>query len=242
MAYALVVNTNIVGAANGGTSGTIDTTGASLLIIHISQYTVPASITPSDSKGNTWVGLTAITGSEAEGRLWYVVNPTVGTNHTFTASGIGVFSIAQIAAFSGANTSAPFDQETGAADAGTSGQPGSITPSENDCLLVTGLALANAGSTASINSSFTITDQEQYEGGVNEGGGLAYLIQTSASAVNPAWSWTNSISCAMTMASFKAASGGSVIKTFNGLANASIKTYNGLANASIKTWNGVSNQ
>ena len=40
---------------------------------------------------------------------------------------------------------------------------------------------------------------------------------------------------------FVAAVGGSVIKTFNGLANASTKTWGGLANASIKTLNGVSN-
>lgn len=40
---------------------------------------------------------------------------------------------------------------------------------------------------------------------------------------------------------YVAVGGGSVIKTFNGLANASTKTWNGLANASIKSFNGVSN-
>ena len=37
------------------------------------------------------------------------------------------------------------------------------------------------------------------------------------------------------------AGGGSLIKTFLGLANASTKTALGLANASVKTWGGLTN-
>ena len=37
------------------------------------------------------------------------------------------------------------------------------------------------------------------------------------------------------------AAGGSLIKTFNGLVNASVKTVNGLAIASVKTFNGLTN-
>lgn len=40
---------------------------------------------------------------------------------------------------------------------------------------------------------------------------------------------------------FPPAAGGSLVKTWDGLANASIKTFEGLANASTKTVNGLAN-
>lgn len=210
MTFALLGNTGISGGSGGGSSGSVDTTGADLIIIHVSQYTVPATITPSDSKGNTWTGLTVQAGgTENKSRLWYCINPTVGTGHTFTATGSNTFSCAQVAWFSGA-AAAGFDQQNGAVAVGTATtlQTGSVTPSQNDELVVTGLS-ADRGNTLSINASFTITNQYPYSAGSREAGALAYLIQTTAGAVNP--TWTTDVSApdmAATIATFKAAGGG----------------------------------
>jgi hypothetical protein len=59
--------------------------------------------------------------------------------------------------------------------------------------------------TRSTNSSLTITHQKNFENPLNAPGAMAYLIQTTAAAVNPAWSRTNSRTSAATIATFKPA-------------------------------------
>lgn len=209
MTIALVAgaNVSITGAANGGTSAAIDTSGASLLIFHLSHYFATAT-SVSDSKGNTWTGLTAQGSDEPRSRIFYAENPTVGTNHTFTITGVGSYSTGEVAGFSGAATTTVADQETGAVvNPGTTLSTGSITPSENNCLVVAGLSVNKDGSPYAINASMTITDQFDYESGVNEGGALAYIVQTTAAAINPQWSGFASGAAAATIASFKAAGG-----------------------------------
>ena len=84
---ALIVADSASGGA-GGSTGSVDTTGATILI----AVGVADSGTPSitDSKGNTWNSLTQVGGSFPtyhRCRLYYVENPTVGTGHTFTVAG-----------------------------------------------------------------------------------------------------------------------------------------------------------
>src|SRR5258705_8700383 len=108
---AALIGTVEVSGANTSTTASLNTTGATLLVIHVGYL---ASIPPaiSDSKGNTWVGLTiaSTTVSNAD-RLYYVANPTVGTGHTFTFTGTGVLAEMVAAAFSGVITVAPFDAD-----------------------------------------------------------------------------------------------------------------------------------
>jgi hypothetical protein len=224
MAIALVSNVRNTPAANGNTSGSIDTTGASLLVMHVSTYSQGPDPTVSDSKGNTWTALTAQDPpvSEPRSQLFYVANPTVGSGHTFTVAGTGIFHVTCAAAFSGALTVSPFDQQNGARSdaAATSLQPGSVTPTEDNELVVTGIATGSGSSGAyTVGSSFTKTNEAAYANSVNEGGGLAYLVQGTAAAVNPQWSWTGSALRSATIATFKAAAvggGTTVARLVNG--------------------------
>lgn len=184
------------GGANGMTTDALDTTGCNLIVLDVTYYTGSAAPTISDSKGNTWTALTARTGGVPATRQYYCINPTVGTGHTFTCSGTSSFS--SICATCATSTGTPsFDTQNGAALGSlTSAQPGSVTPSVDGCLIVTGLNCwtGNATPTLSINSSFTIGSYQTYAGSVDFGGGQAYLIQTTAAAVNPTWSWTGASS------------------------------------------------
>lgn len=197
------------GSSGGSTVTTdsIDTTGADLLVAVVSYYGNTTDPVLSDSKGNTWTGLTAReqSGVTFSNRIYYCKPTSVGSGHTFTAGPGGTsYPTISVSAFSGTKTSSVFDQESGAATAGnvTSFQPGSITPSEDGCLLVTGVS--TDGTSHSINSSFNATATDKLTGN-HLGGGIAYKIQTTAAAENPMWSWTGSSSKAAAMASFKPA-------------------------------------
>ena len=205
-AIAHVVSTTAGASAPGTTvtTSSVDTTGANLLVVAVSYYGSANDPTLSDSKGNTWTGLTAreSNGTSPAVRLYWCKPTSVGSGHTFTAAQAGSFPVVSMSAFSGAATS-PYDQESGTAVAtgSTSYQPGSITPSENNCVLVTGVA--TAGTSHSVNSSFNATATDNLASN-HIGGGIAYKIQTTAGAENPTWSWTTSTNRAAAMASFKA--------------------------------------
>lgn len=242
MAIALVSSVSAVNNPDTVTTGSIDTTGATLLVMGISM---DSGGTPSvsDSKGNTWTALTASTSGSTRSVIYYVANPTVGTGHTFTNAGNQNYSTIYVAAFSGVITTSPFDQQNGATGTGASTLvAGSVTPSENNELVVTHLAFNAAGTPISINSSFIETTSERdFGSGNNYGGCMAYIVQTTAGAAAPTWTrGTGTGAMASRSATFKAAPEGPAnVKTINGLAKASVKTYNGLAIASIKTFNGL---
>ncbi len=207
MAYAYIAGATPAGGVNGATTSAIDTTGANLIVLVVSYYgTAP---TVSDSKGNTWTARTAYTRSVATVREYYCQGGTVGSGHTFTVSGASSFSSVGALSFSGADA-APYDTENGGGNSGSATtQPGSITPSVNDCLIVSATGWNSDGS-ISINASFTGLLQLAPGNAQNFGTGIAYLIQTTAAAVNPTITNTASSSqyVATTQAAFKAAAGG----------------------------------
>jgi hypothetical protein len=202
VAYALVAHSTIAGT-NGGTSGAIDTSGANLLIFGLA-YVNAGSVAASDSKSNTWADLTDPGPSSPQGRISYAKNATTGASHTGTGTGSGVFLGACFAAFSGADTASPFDQQSTGLGAGlTSLQAGSILPGSDNQLIIATLSGFGQSSIA-IDSGFTIIDTVVSSGGTNYGCATAYKIQTTAIAVNPTWSWTGSTAATAEIASFKA--------------------------------------
>jgi hypothetical protein len=185
MAFSLIASGQASASGNndGFTSGALDTTGANLLIAHVVSAEATTAPTLSDSKGNTWNGLT-VRVANGRSRLFYATSTTVGTGHTFTLTGTDIWGLIQVQAWSGAHPTAPFDLENGSNSGGSpdvSLQPGSITPSENNCLVVSGIAnsLVSGGS-YSIDSGFAISHQKDFENPINTPGGLAYLVQTTA--------------------------------------------------------------
>lgn len=215
MAYALIANGegfSTDGQTNAVT-GSLDTTGANLLVAVIAEFepgTDPVC-TMQDSKSNSWTGLTTqFDNSGARVTIYYSVPTSVGSGHTFTSNQGGVFlySCVFVSAWSGAAASSPFDQQNGAHDVTetlTTLATGSVTPSEDSELVIAGCAQSNAGSNHSINGGFTISNAENHSGGVHIAGGMAYLVQTTATAANPSWSWTSAARVAVAIATFKAA-------------------------------------
>lgn len=184
-----------VAKGTAGTSTAIDTTAANLIVVTSVGFGANSFGTLTDSKGNTWtLRINFLTGGAGYATgVWECVNPTVGTGHTFTITG-GSFPSFCVAAFSGVATSSPFGASTTAqvTVGNTSIQPGSLTPSTNGSLVLTTMTLSDGiTGTVSINSSFTITNQNPHTGSA-EGSALAYLVQATAGAVNPAWTYSGS--------------------------------------------------
>lgn len=221
---AITLLTNVSKASQTtATSSAIDTTGASLIVVHLSW--VSASITLSDSKSNTWTALTQQT-SNGSSRLYYCASPVSGSGHTFTITGSGnLYFVLSAAAFSGTHATTPFDSENGASTgAFTSGcDAGSVTPSAVGELMVTGYH-SEAGSatppyTITGGGGYTIINQVAMSPGTYYGGAIAYLISTGVSALNPFWNNSSSTveRQAATHASFKqAAAAGLAANPFGG--------------------------
>lgn len=199
MSYSVLFHTGAqsTGASTGATTGALDSSGANLIAICIVASGSASGITVSDSKSNTWSVLTSPGGVYL--LMYYCFAPTVGSGHTFSIAATNGYTSITVLGASGAVAS-PFDQENQAADY----QPGSVTPSEDNELVLTALGFGSAGGTSSVDSGFTKVEDLDFSGGNAYGIALAYKIQTSAAAVNPTWS--NSAGSAVSkIATFKAA-------------------------------------
>lgn len=186
MAYAPGVSTSFVFGATGGTSSAIDTTGATGIFAAI-WYLTSAGQNFSDSKGNIWIPLTTQTNIGISCVILYCANPIVGTGHTFSTTshfvGGGVLAVT-------GNGTSPFGAESGSnANASGNLQPGSLTPSVNNCILITAFGSFN-GTAPTTPSGYTSIANNTTA--TAEAGGMAYKIQTTASAENPTWNSTGS--------------------------------------------------
>lgn len=200
MAYSLVSHIEHSSGANGGTSSSINTTGANFVVINVAWYNgATADVAISDSNGNTWTPLTKVVNGAYSNRLFYCASPAVGSGHTFTVAGTSTYPSMQVQAFSG-SVAVPHDQESTNTASGTSVSAGSITPSENGCILITGMVGPDLSTSVTIDNGFTAYVSP---GTTNVTGGMAYKIQTTAAAVNPAWSVDVSGLLATSMSSFK---------------------------------------
>ncbi len=205
MAWSHIAST---GQNNGtGTTSAIDTTGADFLVALLTTVNNP---TPTDSKSNTgWTGKTVQTGAFAGAiRIWWCVPTSVGSGHTLSVPGgntPGLFFYA----FSGGSAT-PSDQENGTSTpAQPTVQPGSITPSEDGCLVMVGCGVFSTA-VATIASPYTTPSGLGLAGagGSSWGGTFAYNIQTTATATNPVCTSGNTDSIVAVIASFKSAGGG----------------------------------
>ncbi len=201
------------GAQTSATTGSIDTTGADFLVVYVYQVH-SGTTTVSDSKGNTWTGLTAISGANnGRSRIFYCTPTSVGSGHTFTVSNVSAL-IGGLAAmaFSGVAQSSPFDAENGGNSAGSASvSTGSVSPANADSLFVFG-AGAHGPDTINGVSQGTIASNQIGVAAVNYGGGVAYLIQSGQSAVDITFSMNNSnTGLSAVIAAFKPASGAAVL-------------------------------
>lgn len=201
MSYALVANTGVGNNGAGPTTTTgIDTTGATLLVVAVSTFTGVPNVT--DSNGNIWLRVPSVVNS-ATIQMFYCANPTVGAAHTFTVA--TDFPGICVAAFSGTTTDAWPEGPT-STTGNTSLTLPTITPAQDDSIVVTMLGQGASAVTMSIDGGFTKTDE--VGGTTAQKCALAYLIQTSAAAAAPTWTWAGGIATAVQMAVWHETSGG----------------------------------
>jgi hypothetical protein len=191
------------GSASLATAG-IDTTDATFLAAYLEGYYGPSAYPFAlvDSYGNEWVGLSIATENHT-GQLFYSYQKigggacVVGPGHTFTLTQPGVpFLVATmyVEAFSGVQTSSD-PLEGGSDQILYGGYTGiSETPANTGDLIVMGASGYNFTLPVSIDSGFTVTDDNQATGGAGESGAMAYLIAPSTSAVDPTWTTSAGIS------------------------------------------------
>lgn len=185
--FAYLVGAEATSSFDNSTTPAINTTGADLFVIAVA-YLADGAPVVSDSESNAWTAGTEYTSGAGNGRLrlYWCANPITDANHTFTCIGSNSFHSMAVGAFGGSVDSTPVDGEVGAGSASaTTQQPGSITPSINNCLLVSGVLYVGTAD-ATINSGFTIGNT--LGDASNFSVGLAYKIQTTAGAENPTWS------------------------------------------------------
>lgn len=204
--------TPTLSGGSGASTNIGNTTGDTLLVVVVIENS--GSVTPTDSTDgcaspcNTWVAVpnTAQTATIAS-KQWYVKNPTVGTNHTIVAPNTNLAVAVAAIACSGTDTTANADQSTSANSVGNPINPGSITPTVDNEVVVT--SHGGNSSTFSIDSPYTITDSLNFVAGQAYAVALAYNVQTTAGATNPAWSYgsNGSVNHAH-ISSYKASSGG----------------------------------
>lgn len=200
------------------TTSSIDTSGANFIAVAIAVGEGATGFTVTDNKSNGNATATAATyayvGAGTRLTIYIWENPTVGSGHTFTLNkGTGSLSGGMaVRAFSGVATSSSTDQTSvNNTPNTTSVQPGSITPTEANELVLCAWTMAGNGVTDTPTTS-GLTAASALPRQTTGGGifpiGLGYVIQTSAAAVNPTWSWTNADYATSVIASFKQAAGG----------------------------------
>ncbi len=162
---------------------------------------------PTDSKSNTWVRAAFTVSSNVTSYIYYACASTgafaTDVAHTFSDNpAAGNYPSVYVQAWSGSHSS-PLDQAICSAlsTAVTSVQAGSITPTQDGELIFALFGLDGVISSAAIDSGFTETDFNASNAGAF-GGSNAYLIQGTAAAVNPTWTWASATHAQATIASF----------------------------------------
>lgn len=203
MAIAPTLARHEVFGVSGGTTTGVDTSAYTALVVVLDYYKAGGA-NLSDSKGNTWTkvadGIDASTNCAST--MYYCDAPTVGTGHTFTTTSqyCGLTAIG----ITGEATSF-YDTSTGRggfdASPYTTFQPGSVTPSVNNCLLIT--SAYQAAPTGGVTTPSGYTSLANWAFGTAFPGGVAYKIQGTAAADNPTWGVSATSNVAANIAVFK---------------------------------------
>jgi hypothetical protein len=176
------------GVGSGPTVSLGNTTGADFIIVGANGQIGPSPNTISDTYGNTWTQICNF--SDLQGLTliaWYCQAPTVGAGHSITYSTNNSNESIWALAFSG-SVASPLD---GTESHDSDGTPGSKTPSQNNCVVVTGFSAAYTLTACACTSPFDTTATLAGGGGANWASGYAYEIQSTATARSPTWTGTS---------------------------------------------------
>lgn len=195
MTWSKIASTKYNNHDNGGTTPAIDTSTANLIVVTVRWYTPAAEPVFSDSKGNTWIAKTLRTQTVGSMRKYYCITPTVGTGHTFSLTGTGNVPDCHVLALrtdSAGSISYDVGKEAGTSQSsGTSIQPGSLTPSANNAVMVIGCE--SGGTAPTIDSSFAREEVDAYVAPSQFGGLIAWKEKATAGAENPTINWSTNV-------------------------------------------------
>ncbi len=246
MAISFVVGATGTTDINAATTSAMDTTGCNLLVVVGTNLDRVNPLVITDSKSNSWTALTltsADPGVERSVQIHYSTPSSVGSGHTVTGTLTGKFPGLSVMCFSGAHTT-PYDgNQNGTYQAGSAStiQPGSVTPSQNNCLVISGVIFnLYAGAAPTINGGFTVGPYLPFTSGQSLTTVGGYLIQTSAAAANPTWTFGSAESTTVANAAvFRAAASSGTLAAVDGIVIANISKCQGIAKASLLSYNGL---
>lgn len=214
MAFALVngaAGHNFWQSPDGnGASGvaTLNCLGSSSLFATIGDG--DGTSTLGDSMGNTWVQGT-VRGAGPKTAEWSCKAPATSSTLTFTVGATGKYPTLNVIAFSGGDQTALLDTaatpgaETGTNSGPSNAQPGSLTPSAADDLIISSLSKDGTAGFETIDSSFVLIEDHPIIGGQAYGGMMAYKIKTDALAENPLWAWAAGSNGGVSQTAYRAA-------------------------------------
>lgn len=183
-------------------------------------------------------GPTAATAFNERAQIWYSLSPAAGTyNLTFDGATSGGRFLCGYVLRGVKTTGQPHQTATTTGDSSESSI--SITPTTNNCLIID--SHYSEGDFTTVGTGQT--ERANLQSASYQNGASSTTLQGTAAAETMSWTIGSSQRWAVVAIAFEEASGGGtvVIKTLDGLAQASIKTYQGLASASTKTFNNLSN-
>jgi N-acetylmuramoyl-L-alanine amidase len=177
------------------TMGPINTTGASAIAIAVASFNDISSVTDNLGNGSA-TGLTATSGGNPNNQLFYWQTPNVGSAHTFTVNGgSGLYASACVFVMSGISGTYSGVQSANSAGYGSSScQAGSIAPASGPQIVITGFGVYTPIGVPTLDSSFTVGAYQAGAGGSAFGEATGYIIQSSGTATNPKWNWSNAAS------------------------------------------------
>lgn len=180
--------------------------------------------TVTDSKSNTWNGLTTHVnnGGNVYGQLFWCIPTSVGSGHTFSLGSVASYASLCVLAFSSTDITTLYDGHQNGVDntAATTIQPGSITPGDtaNDVSVV-GVCYLDVASVQTV-AGYTLQENKASDGTVTHvGSAIAYLVGTGG-ATNPVITpnaGAGSPRASACIASFKAGAGGAAFIALPGL-------------------------
>ena len=171
----------------GGSTSSIDTRGSGLIVVAILRYLVG---TFTDSASNTWTLINTTTSGFATLEWYYVIAPITSASHTFTYTNASD-AVPTIHAVSYTGGGIVFDKKTFNSATATSIAPGSLTPANNNSLLVAAHC-HNLGELSVVDEGYVERGDTQRVAGQHMGGAYADLIQGVAAAVSPTFTGTGS--------------------------------------------------
>ena len=180
-----LIDSDTVASSFGG-SVNINTIGATLVVISVSSYSGGPAPTISDGGLNTFIPLTARTTGSSRHQIYYSLLTVTSPGHIFNVTGSPSYIAAHVYVFSGVDS---YHSESGATGTSLSSlASGSVTPSTNGSLIITGVS-GDTAVTDSVTAGFT-SHTTPYTGGSNMQGSAAYYVQPTSGAINPTWSFS----------------------------------------------------